>query len=111
MQHPCATFLVAIHQQLHPIPTSLQVDRILAACTHPRVTRALMSATLPAHVESLARTLLVDPVRITVGLRNSAAASVKQRLLFAGREAGKMLAVQQLLRQGAQPPVLVFVHS
>ena len=44
-------------------------------------------------------------------LRNSVAASVKQRLLFAGREAGKMLAVQQLLRQGAPPPGLVVVHS
>lgn len=32
-----------------------QIDDVLAACTHPSITRALFSATLPAKVEDLAR--------------------------------------------------------
>ena len=55
--------------------------------------------------------MLQQPLRVTVGVRNSAATTVKQRLLFVGREAGKLLALRQLLREGLKPPVLVFVAS
>ncbi len=43
--------------------------------------------------------------------RNTTAATIKQKLLFVGREDGKLLALRQLLAQGIQPPVLVFVQS
>ena len=48
---------------------------------------------------------------MTVGTRNSAASTVRQRLHFVGREAGKLLALRQLIREGLTPPVLVFVAS
>jgi ATP-dependent RNA helicase DDX52/ROK1 len=38
-------------------------------------------------------------------------ASVAQRLLFVGREEGKLLALRQLIGQGLRPPVLVFVAT
>jgi ATP-dependent RNA helicase DDX52/ROK1 len=57
------------------------------------------------------RSVLQQPLRVTVGVRNSAASSVKQRLLFVGREAGKLLALRQLIREGVKPPTLVFVGS
>ncbi len=62
-------------------------------------------------METLARSVLRDPLRITVGERNAAATTVKQRLLFVGREAGKLLALRQALREGLKPPVLVFVAT
>ena len=47
-----------------------------------------------------------------VGRRGGAAESVAQRLKVVGREAGKPLALRQLLRSGElRPPVLVFVDS
>lgn len=49
-----------------------------------------------AQVEALARSVLQDPLRVTVGERNTAAATVKQRLLFVGRESGKLLALRQV---------------
>jgi ATP-dependent RNA helicase DDX52/ROK1 len=62
-------------------------------------------------VETLARSVLHDPLRITVGERGAAAAAVSQRLLFVGREEGKLLALRQLLGAGLRPPVLVFVST
>ncbi|MEW5296778.1 MAG: hypothetical protein WDW36_000033 [Sanguina aurantia] len=88
-----------------------QIDGVLAACTHPQLSRALFSATLPETVEAMARTVLQQPLRITVGLKNAPATTVKQTLLFAGREAGKLLALRQLVQKGLTPPVLVFVGS
>ena len=79
--------------------------------THPNIVRSLFSATLPESVEILARSVLRDPLRITVGERNISATSVHQKLLFVGRENGKLLAIRQLIRDGLRPPVLVFVNT
>lgn len=88
-----------------------QVDEILAACTHPKLCRHLFSATMPPTIEDLARSFMRDPVRIVVGQRNSAASSVRQRLMYVGSEDGKLLALRQLTLQGLRPPVLIFVQS
>ncbi|KAK9817077.1 hypothetical protein WJX72_009194 [[Myrmecia] bisecta] len=88
-----------------------QIDCIIAACTHPHVVRALFSATLPQGVEELARSVLKDPLRVTVGERNTAVSSIKQRLVFVGRESGKLIALRQLIAEGLKPPILLFVSS
>jgi ATP-dependent RNA helicase DDX52/ROK1 len=88
-----------------------QVDAVVAACTHPEIVRGLFSATLPETVEGLARSVLRDPLRITVGERGAAAASVDQKLLFVGQENGKLLALRQLISEGLRPPILVFVNT
>ena len=76
-----------------------------------RVQRCLFSATMPDQVEELARSFLIDPLRITVGQRSGAAATIKQELKYVGREGGKLLAMRQLLMDGLRPPILVFVQS
>lgn len=50
-------------------------------------------------------------MQITVGGRNTAVHSVDQELRFVGNESGKLLALQELVRQGISPPVIVFVQS
>jgi ATP-dependent RNA helicase DDX52/ROK1 len=90
---------------------SEQIDACLAACTNSNIVRALFSATLPETVENLARSVLRDPLRITVGERNVSASSVEQKLLFVGRENGKLLAVRQLISDGIRPPILIFVNK
>ncbi len=47
-------------------------------------------------------------MRVTV---TAGASTVKQRLLFVGREEGKLLAMRQMIAEGISPPVLVFVQS
>lgn len=51
--------------------TTQQIDTVVAACTHKDCVRALFSATLPEAVEGLARSVLKDPLRVTVGERNT----------------------------------------
>ena len=43
--------------------------------------------------------------------RNAATETIKQELLFTGTEAGKMIALRQLVQKGIKPPVLIFVQS
>ncbi|KIY97098.1 DEAD-box ATP-dependent RNA helicase 57, partial [Monoraphidium neglectum] len=106
LSQPGATCRTTIHAC-----TTRQVDALLAAATRPDITRALFSATLPEKVEDLARTVLRDPLRVTVGERNTAAAMVAQRLQFVGREGGKLMTLRQMLAGGLTPPVLVFVST
>lgn len=112
VQSPWCRYLVLDEaDKLFELGFMEQIDGVLAACTHPKLSRALFSATLPETVEAMARTVLQQPLRITVGLKNAPATTVKQTLLFAGREAGKLLALRQLVQKGLTPPVLVFVGS
>lgn len=48
---------------------------------------------------------------MTVGERNATTDKVKQQLQFAGSEEGKTLLLQQLLTEGLEAPVLIFVSS
>lgn len=88
-----------------------QVDTILSKCTLETLQRALFSATMPPRVDELATSLLRDPVRVMVGVNGAGASTIKQRLLFVGREEGKVLAIRQMVAEGIKPPVLVFVQS
>lgn len=71
----------------------------------------VFSATIPETVEALCKSFLKDPVRVTVGERNFTAENIKQQLQFAGSEEGKILLLQQLLTEGINAPVLIFVSS
>lgn len=72
-----------------------QIGRVVQACSNPQIIRSLFSATLPDTVEELARTTIHDAVRIIVGSTNSASEFIKQKLVFAGSEQGKLLALRQ----------------
>ncbi|CDS00299.1 probable ROK1-ATP-dependent RNA helicase [Sporisorium scitamineum] len=89
-----------------------QTDSILAACSHPHLRKALFSATLPAGVEEMAKTFMVDECRVIVGTKDSATETIQQELQFVGSEDGKLHALRSLIQQGGlKPPVLLFVQS
>ncbi len=46
-----------------------QVQEVVASCTHPKVQKAVFSATLPANAEKIAMSMLHDPIRVVVGLK------------------------------------------
>jgi ATP-dependent RNA helicase DDX52/ROK1 len=46
-----------------------QTDEIIAACTSKRLHKALFSATIPAAVEQLARSVMTDPLRVIIGTK------------------------------------------
>jgi len=113
----CAWLVLDEADKLFDFDFLSSIDALLAAAAAAAAAgapmqRALFSATLPERVEALARSLLTAPVRLTVGPRGGASAAVKQRLLFCGSEAGKLLAMRQMLCDGGlRPPALVFVQS
>ncbi|KAG2690240.1 hypothetical protein I3843_09G175100 [Carya illinoinensis] len=72
-----------------------QIDSVVKACSNPSIIRSMFSATLPDFVEELARTIMHDAVRVIVGRKNTASESVKQKLVFAGTEEGKLIALRQ----------------
>jgi len=47
-----------------------QTDEILAACTSKRLHKALFSATIPAAVEELARSVMTNPLRVIIGQKS-----------------------------------------
>ena len=81
----------------------------MAACDNPEVVRALFSATLPETVEQLARSVMTQPMRLTVGERNRRLGH-RAALVFCGQERGKLLALRQLINEGVKPPIIVFVQ-
>ncbi|KAK4772969.1 hypothetical protein SAY87_027988 [Trapa incisa] len=88
-----------------------QIDFIVKACSNPAIVRSLFSATLPDFVEDLARTIMHDAVRVIVGRKNTASELVKQKLVFAGSEEGKILALRRSFAERLNPPVLIFVQN
>lgn len=80
----------------------------------PRVLLTVLIGVSPfmsLQVRELAESVLRDPVFLTVGSDNAGAASIDQRLMYVGREEGKLLAIRQLVQDGLRPPVLVFLQS
>ncbi|KAG8479894.1 hypothetical protein CXB51_029496 [Gossypium anomalum] len=88
-----------------------QIDSVVKACSNPSIIRSLFSATLPDSVEELARTIMHDAVRVIIGRKNMASESVNQKLVFAGTEEGKLLALRQSFQERLNAPVLIFVQS
>jgi ATP-dependent RNA helicase DDX52/ROK1 len=88
-----------------------QVDEILAACSYPKIKKALFSATISSGVEELAKTFMKDPIRVVIGSKNAATSLITQKLLYVGQEEGKIIAIRQLIQGGMKPPVLLFVQS
>ncbi|ANB13807.1 RNA-dependent ATPase ROK1 [Sugiyamaella lignohabitans] len=89
-----------------------QTDDILAACSNPRLQKALFSATIPSGVEEMAKTIMHSPIRIIVGHKEGASHDIDQKLVYAGNEQGKLIAIRQMITGGeVVPPVIIFVQS
>lgn len=88
-----------------------QFDQIFNACSNSEKKVALFSATYTHPVSQWCKRNLRGLITVTIGERNTATNLVDQELLFVGSESGKLLAFRDLVRNGLQPPVLVFVQS
>ncbi|XP_058120676.1 DEAD box protein 52 homolog [Anopheles ziemanni] len=88
-----------------------QLDTVLSACNNPSKTLALFSATQTGDVNKWVAQNIPDRVRFCIGMMNGAVDLVEQQLLFTGTEGGKLLAFRDMVAQGLNPPVLVFVQS
>lgn len=90
-----------------------QIDSLLGACGN-RAVRAMFSATMGGRIHSLAETVLRSPVDITINSHGGAIGAntdIDQKLVFVGREEGKLLEIRKLINKGIKPPVLIFLQS
>ncbi|OQS02182.1 DEAD/DEAH box RNA helicase [Thraustotheca clavata] len=88
-----------------------QIDEVFAACTNPSLQRMMFSATMLQGVEEMAQSVLKDPVKVAIGVKNAGAITINQRLMFVGKEEGKLVAMKQLIQEGLKLPVLMFVQN
>ncbi|EJW88371.1 hypothetical protein WUBG_00716 [Wuchereria bancrofti] len=88
-----------------------QLAKIYQVCSESPVRRAFFSATFSYEVEDWCKRNLNDVAMICIGSRNSAVNSVKQELVFAGSEHGKVISLKGLFQNSFQPPALIFVQS
>uniref|UniRef100_A0AAG5DUU3 Probable ATP-dependent RNA helicase DDX52 n=1 Tax=Anopheles atroparvus TaxID=41427 RepID=A0AAG5DUU3_ANOAO len=88
-----------------------QLETVLSACNNPSKTMAFFSATQTREVNQWVAGNVPHRVRFSIGAINGATDLVEQKLLFTGNEAGKLLAFREMVSQGLNPPVLVFVQS
>ncbi|KAN0044988.1 hypothetical protein ACTA71_006515 [Dictyostelium dimigraforme] len=88
-----------------------QVDIVVTACQNPKLKICLFSATINQQVEELGHSIMKNPIKIIIGEQNAAAITVDQKLIYVGKEEGKLLAVRQLIQKGLEPPILIFTQS
>ncbi|SPO02364.1 related to ATP-dependent RNA helicase ROK1 [Cephalotrichum gorgonifer] len=103
-----------------------QTSGVWSACTNPDLQASFWSATMPSNIETLITdrltTLATQPrplIRLVVGLKDTAVPNVTHKLLYTASEAGKLLAIRQLLRPHSsdtsiptiRPPFLVFTQT
>jgi ATP-dependent RNA helicase DDX52/ROK1 len=89
-----------------------QIDTLLSHIAVNTRHIALFSATVSPGIQQLADTVLVQPFKIRIGAdKLGAVETINQRLLFVGTEEGKLMTLRQMIRDGIQPPVLIFVNG
>jgi ATP-dependent RNA helicase DDX52/ROK1 len=107
-----------------------QVEAIWNACTSSDLRISLWSATMASSIEdfamkqfaNLGHTGRVPIIRLVVGLKDTALPTLTHTVTYTGTEAGKLLALRQLLhptapdtdaegRKSLRPPFLVFTQT
>ncbi|GAB1309999.1 RNA-dependent ATPase rok1 [Madurella fahalii] len=105
-----------------------QTMGIWRACTHPNVSLTCWSATMASSIEALITKQLDKRskhsarrplIRLVVGLKDTAVPNITHKLIYTATEAGKLLALRQLLHPVSsadsgpplRPPFLVFTQT
>jgi ATP-dependent RNA helicase DDX23/PRP28 len=74
-------------------------------------TTLMFSATMPPEVERLSRNYLRRPGVIYIGVVGRAVDRIKQNVVFVKSDHEKKTRLEQLLREGPPPPIIIFVNQ
>eukprot|EP00347_Sterkiella_histriomuscorum_P001339 403372410 len=89
-----------------------QVDQILEQQNEQyKICKFLFSATMQPGIEELVRTIMEDPIKIQMGIKNASNQLIDQQIQYVGDEQGKLHTLRELLADGFEPPMLIFVQS
>jgi ATP-dependent RNA helicase RhlE len=84
--------------------------RKISAKVNPVRRTALFSATMPAEIEDLAKTLMKDPVRVEVARPGTSVTTIQQQLIYLAR-GEKRACLAALLKQSEFERVIVFTRT
>eukprot|EP00835_Amoeboradix_gromovi_P005900 NODE_610_length_6054_cov_0.409908.p3 type:complete len:438 gc:universal NODE_610_length_6054_cov_0.409908:267-1580(+) len=70
----------------------------------------MTSATFPHDLEVIAKMMMHDSIRITVGNRG-ANRNITQKMIYCGNAQGKLLQMKNMILDGIKPPILIFVND
>lgn len=76
-----------------------------------KLCRAMFSATMDNQLLKWALVQMNNVAIVEVGGKNRATTSVEQQLIYVGTEAGKVLALKEIIMSGIDIPVLIFVEK
>jgi len=88
-----------------------QTSELIAACTHPKVQKAVFSATIPSGVEKTVMNLLNNPIRVVVGLKDTPLPLIEQLLTYVQSDQSKLPTLVDYLSTSFDPPLLVFCST
>lgn len=89
-----------------------QLSVIFNSCNESsKLRHAMFSATYDVELEKWAKMNLDNVLTVIIGGKNKAAEVVDQKLTFVGNEQGKLIALRDLISNGCQAPVLIFVET
>lgn len=86
------------------------LEVILEACDNPKRKFALFSATTSKSMTSWVHEKLKTFATINIS-PNLPVSTIKQELKYVGTEAAKLQVVRDIVRDGIQPPILIFLQS
>lgn len=87
------------------------LDVIFTECSSPKRKFALFSATTTKEMTAWVHEKLSSGF-VTINISpNMPVSSVEQELRYVGTESSKIMELREIIRQGIQPPVLIFVQS
>jgi ATP-dependent RNA helicase DDX52/ROK1 len=89
-----------------------QLAVVYKACSQsPKVRRAMFSATFDSELEKWFQMNLDNVITLVVGGKNRATDLIEQKLVFVGKNEGKLIALRDLITNGLEAPVLIFVDK
>lgn len=65
----------------------------------------------PGIEEVVTQVMTNQPIKVQIGLQNATASTVQQKLVYTGSEDGKLTTLRQEIKEGFEPPMLIFVQS
>ncbi len=54
---------------------------------------------------------MFNPVKVSIGVGNIPAKTIQQKIIYCTNEEGKLIGIRNLIREGFNPPILVFCEK
>ena len=75
------------------------------------ICKGFFSATIVEEIENIIITHILNSVKISIGSSRTPARTIQQKLIYCTNEEGKLIGIRNLIKDGFEPPMLIFVEG